>query len=114
MNDVALGTYYETRAVRTDECSTGVEIERYTSLGAAIVGSLALWPEDDRSDVMVYAITEGNVDLLATIRHEYHDDPSIATVCAFKTTGRPDVDVCEYRCQYIEIYDRIHTNITKL
>jgi hypothetical protein len=109
-----MSTYYETRAVRTDEGGTGVEVERYTTLEAAIVGSLELWPEDDHSDVLIYVTTDGNTDLAATIRHHHHDEPSVATVCVFTTTGRPDVVVNEFHCGYVELYGRIHTNISRV
>lgn len=109
-----MGIYYETRAVRQEECGTGVEIEHYTSLEAAIVGSLELWPEDDQSDVLVFAMTDDKIDLAATIRHHHLDDPSIATVCVLTTACWPGVNINYFKCEYVEIFGRIHTNITRV
>jgi hypothetical protein len=108
-----MGTYYETRAVRWDKDGPAEPMERFATLGAAILDALKEWPEDDRTDIEIHGPGDEVAELAAKVQH-LDTDPAIAFVTVFEKDDRDHFTVSEYYCKYIEIFGRVHTNITPL
>lgn len=104
-------TYYETRAVRWDVDGPAEQMERHATLETAILDALELWPEDDLTDIEIHVIEGDVTTLVAKVRH-FDQDPAVATVIVFDANGSRHIS--EYSCKYIEIFGRVHTNITLL
>lgn len=109
--------HYETYSVPRGSEGRGILIDQYSRANEAIHAGLTQWPEDADHDIEVMRVDWDNPDLtehrtrIGSIRHD-HSDPLIATVWCPLVVGK-EARVL-YRCQYVEITGRIHTNIFAL